>query len=103
MAGNGTAIATVNLDGVGNAQTIVVKLLGVSDGTATADVEVEMGLLLGDTNGNGLVTASDIAATKTQAGLAAGASNFRADANVSGTINASDIGLVKSESGSVLP
>ena len=44
---------TVNLTGVSNAQTIVITLFGVSDGTNMANVTIPMGVLLGDTTGNG--------------------------------------------------
>lgn len=102
-SGNGTTTLTVNLTGVSDAQTVAVKLLGVSDGTATADVDVEMGMVLGDTTGNGSVTASDISETKAQSGQAVNAQNFRTDVNANGAINAGDIGLVKSKSGTGLP
>ncbi len=94
---------TVNLTGVSNAQIIVVTLFGVSDGTNTGNVTIPMGLLLGDTNENGSVSASDIGQTKAQSGQAVTAANFRTDVNISGSISAADIGLVKSKSGTSLP
>ncbi|MEP6821844.1 MAG: choice-of-anchor Q domain-containing protein [Chthoniobacterales bacterium] len=102
-SGNGTTAITVNLTGVSNAQRITVTLLGVSDGTNAGDVSVPMGVLLGDTNGNGTVSASDIGQTKSFSGQPLDATNFRADVNLSGSINASDIGLVKAMAGTVLP
>jgi hypothetical protein len=102
-SGNGTTTVTVNLTGVTNAQNITVTLLGVNNGTSTGDVGVQMGVLVGDTNGNRAVNASDISQTKANSGQAVGASNFRTDFNLSGSINASDIGLVKSMSGTALP
>ena len=62
-----------------------------------------MGVLVGDTNGDGSVNASDIGQTKAQSGNAVTGSNFREDVKVDGNINASDIGLVKSKSGTSLP
>jgi hypothetical protein len=94
---------TVNLTGVTNAQTLVLTLFGVNNGTTTSDVTVPMGVLLSDTNGNGSVSASDIAQTKAQSGQAAIATNFRTDVNVSGSISAADISLVKSKAGTSLP
>ena len=94
---------TVNLKNVSNAQTITVSLLGVSDGTLTDNVSLRMGVLLGDTNGNGAVNSSDISQTKSQSGQTVSASNFRQDVTVSGSINSSDISLVKSRSGTALP
>jgi hypothetical protein len=84
-------------------QRVTVTLLGVSDGANTNDVAVRMGLLPGDTNGNGTVNATDIAQTKAASGQTVSATNFRQDVNVSGSINASDIGLVKANSGTSLP
>ena len=93
---------TVNLSGVTNEQTIVVKLLGVNDGTNVSDVEANMALLLADTNSNGKVNSSDISQTQSQSGQLITSSNFREDVTVNGTINSSDIALVQSKSGSGL-
>jgi hypothetical protein len=96
---------TVKLSGVANAQEITVALNGVTDAigqTAPAST-VKMRLLLGDVNGSGTVTASDIALAKSQSGSPLGEANFRADVNVSGTLTASDISLVKAASGTSVP
>ena len=94
---------TVNLSGVSNAQVISLKLTGVNDGVNMGDVIVRMGVLSGDTTGDGHVNASDVAQTKTQSGQGVSAVNFRQDVNSNGAINASDVTLVKSKSGSALP
>ena len=96
-------VATVNLTGVTNAQTITVTLAGVSDGTNTSDVEAAMSVLIGDTTANGIVNSSDIAQTQSQAGQSVTAANAREDVNVNGAINSSDIALVQSNSGTALP
>ena len=103
--GANTRQYVVNLTGVSNAQTITVNLTNVTDslGNSSSAVPATMGLLLGDTNGNGSVSASDIGQTKAQSGQAVTGANFRTDVNVSGTISAADIGLVKSKSGTSLP
>jgi hypothetical protein len=62
-----------------------------------------MGMLVGDTNGNGSVTASDIGQNKAQSGQPVNSANFRNDVNANGQITASDIAFVKSQSGSQLP
>ena len=90
---------TLNLTNVTDAQVLTVTLSGVNNGTSTANVTVPMILLLGDTNGNGLVNASDIGQTKAQSGQPVAGPNFRTDVSVNGTINASDVGLVRSRSG----
>ncbi len=97
------AQVTVNLTGVANAQTITITLNNVSDGTNTGNVSVPMGVLLGDTTGNGTVNASDVSLTKLKSGQPVDASNFREDVTVSNSINSSDVSLVKSKSGTALP
>jgi hypothetical protein len=91
---------TIELTGVADAQRITVTLFGVNN---ASDVAIPMGVLLGDTNGNGSVSASDIAQTKANSGQPLTQVNFKTDVTVSGDINASDIALVKSKSGSALP
>jgi hypothetical protein len=86
-----------------NAQYITVTLNNVSDGTNTISAPVTFGLLIGDTNGNGTVNASDVAMTKAQSGAAACPPNFRTDVNGDGNINASDVALVKFNVGNSLP
>lgn len=98
----GTSV-TVNLTAVANAQTVGISLPQVNNGSTANDVFIPMGVLLGDANGNGTVSSSDIAQVKSQSGLAVSAANFRTDVNVSGTISASDIAQVKAQSGSTLP
>ena len=97
------SVATVDLTAVANAQTLQVTLLEASNGSTTADIVIPLGVLAGDTNGSGSVTASDIGQTKSQSGQAASGANFRTDVNASGVVTASDIALVKSNSGASLP
>jgi hypothetical protein len=94
---------TVNLANVTDAQTGTVTLSNVDNGVTTGDVTVPISFLLGDTNGNRSVNASDIGQTKSQAGQPVGGSNFRTDVTVDGSVTASDVGLVKSRTGSALP
>ncbi len=100
VAGN---VVMVNLTGVSDAQRMEVTLSNVSDGVNLGSIHIPMGLLNGDTNGNGSVNAGDAAQTKGQSGIPVGAGNFRNDVNSNGSINAGDVGLVKSKAGNVLP
>ena len=102
-SGSGTASITVNLTGVTSGQRLTVLVAGVNEGGNIFDVSVPMGVLIGDTNGNGTVSGSDVAQTKAQSGNAASAGNFRTDVNANGAINGSDVSIVKSRSGNVLP
>ncbi len=92
---------TVNLTGVDNAQKITVTLSNVTDsfGQVLADTVVSVNMLIGDTNGNRTVNASDVAQTKGQIGAPVTNANFREDVTLNGTINGSDVGLVKSHLG----
>ena len=101
--GNGTTVVTIDLAGVANAQRITVTLFDVDNGKYTADVDLQMAVLTGDTNGDGLVDSSDIAQTKSQLGSAVTVSNFREDVTTNGFLNSGDIALVKSKSGTALP
>ncbi len=103
MSGNGTSVFTINLTGISNAQTITLTLADVSNGTSMANLSVQMGVLLGDTTGNGGVNASDVAQTKAQSGQLVSGTNFRTDVNASGFVNATDISVVKSQTGIALP
>jgi hypothetical protein len=102
-SGGGTTTVTVNLTGVSNAQRITVTLLGVNDGTSTGDVGAPMGLLVGDTNGDGFVNAGDALQTRNRSGQVTDAINFRSDVNVDGFINIGDTFVVRSRSGTFLP
>ena len=98
------AVVTVNLAAVANIQTAMITLTNVNDGVTAGDVVIPFRVLVGDTTGNGSVTASDIGQVKGQSGQAVTSGNFRLDVTSNGgSINASDIGLVKSLSGTQLP
>ncbi len=97
---------TVNLTGVANAQTLTVSLSNVTDtfGQVLLSTSVSMSVLLGDSNGNNSVTASDIAQTKASVGAALSSANFRSDFNLSGAINATDVAIAKAAaSGAAAP
>jgi concanavalin A-like lectin/glucanase superfamily protein len=97
------ATVTVNLMNITNAHTVVMKLGGVSDGILSGDVPVAMSVLIGDTSGNGAVSATDVTQTKLQSGQGVTASNFREDVIVGGTINGTDVSAVKLRTGTAVP
>jgi autotransporter-associated beta strand protein len=100
--GSGTNTISIDLAGVGNAQTITVALGDVNDGSGPTNLIIPMSVLVADVNGNGTVNASDVAQVKAQLGPV-GSSNFRADVNANGAITASDVVLAKVQSGTHLP
>ena len=97
---------TVPLTTIDNAQNINVRINGVnsaaSDAPAT-DFDIPMGVLIGDTNGNRVVNAADVAQTKSRLGQTVDATNFRSDVNANGAINAADTALIKGHSGTSIP
>lgn len=96
---------TVNLTGVADAQKTTVTLQGVTDtlSQTLANTAVSVNFLIGDTNANKAVNASDIAQTKGQLGAAVSAANFREDVNADGGFSSSDVALVKSHLGASVP
>jgi subtilisin-like proprotein convertase family protein len=100
VAGN---VVTINLTGVTNAQTIIVKLSNVSDGTNVGDLFIPMGVLQGDTSGNGSVTSTDVTQVRSQSGQSVNSGNFREDVIVTGGISGTDVSAVKLKSGTALP
>ena len=93
-------VVTIPLTNVANAQTINVTLNNVNGST---NLTIPMRVLVGDTNGNGTVNATDVSLIKARSGQAVDATTLRADVTADGNINATDISLVKSLSGTSLP
>lgn len=95
---------TVDLTQVANGRTIVVTFGGVRllAGSTTYTVSIPMGVLVGDTTGNGVVDSSDVIQTRSNSGSLVTQSNFRNDVNLDGIVDSSDVGIVQSNSGTVL-
>ncbi len=92
------SVVTVDLAGVANIQVITVNL-NVTDGTNTGVASIPMGVLIGDTGGNGSVNSTDVGEAKANSGQITNAMNFRTDVTTNGVINSSDVGIIKSKSG----
>jgi hypothetical protein len=106
MSGN---TCTVNLTNVSNAQYIQVTLTGVTDvlGNTGNVLSPELGILIGDVNGNGVLTNADVSLVKAQvaSGGSVGSGNFRNDVNANGVITNADVSVTKAEvaAGAQLP
>jgi hypothetical protein len=106
MSGN---TCTVNLTGVSNAQYMQVTLTGVADivGNTGNVLSPELGILIGDVNGNGVLTNADVSLVKAQvaAGGSVTTSNFRDDVNANGVITNADVSVTKAQvaAGTQLP
>jgi len=98
-------IVTVPLTNIADAQVINVQINGVNGAgdEPAVNVNIPVGILIGDVNGNRAVNASDVALTKSQVGQNVGAGNFREDVNANGTISSTDVAIVKSDVGTSLP
>jgi putative isomerase len=101
------ATMTIPLTNVANAQEIQVNLTGLqaSDGSTLASAVVTLGELIGDINGDGVVSAADLIALKGAFGTSGGQSGFnpRADLNVDGVASAADLIMLKNNFGISLP
>ena len=62
-----------------------------------------MSILIGDTNGNGTVNASDLSQTKSRVGRSVDGTNFRSDVNANGYIDVVNVSIAKSSVGTGLP
>jgi hypothetical protein len=93
-------IATIPLTNVTSAQTINLTLFDVNEVT---NIVIPMNVLIGDVNGNGAVSASDVSLTKSRIGQSVDGTNFRADVSAGGAINSADVAIVKSNIGTGLP
>jgi hypothetical protein len=94
---------TVNLTGVSDAQTLTVRINGVSNGSQPADVDIRMSILIADANGDRVVNTADALQTRSRSGQATDASNFRSDINVDGFVNSGDVLVVRGRSGNSVP
>ncbi len=96
----------VNLQGVASQQNITISLSSVVDTAGhviAASVPVTMGVLPGDTNGDGFVNAGDSLQTRNRSGQASTNANFRSDVNIDGFINSGDTTVVRNRSGNFVP
>ena len=100
------ATLTINLTKVScNASHITVTANDVKDsaGINLDGACLEVGLLLGDVNGDGLVDSADIAVVDSQIGQTTNEENFRSDVNNNGVIDNADVQIVTRQQGTYLP
>ena len=99
---SGTTV-TITVSSVANAQKLGISLNGVNDGTTMGSLNIPMGVLLGDANGDRNVNSADATITRNHSGQPTDASNFRTDYNVDGNINSADATAVRARSGNFIP
>lgn len=95
---------TINLTNVADVQTIAVDLTNISDSGSgfLPATTLRMGLLVGDTTGDGFVNVADAIQTRSRSGQSTGPTNFRSDVNLDGTVSVSDTIIVRSRAGGSL-
>jgi dockerin type I repeat protein len=90
-----------------NADTVTVavtdQLRTTSGATVVGDRDIVLGVLAGDVNSSGAVSAADILAVRGAVGQALSGATAGADANASGTVTGGDLLWVRSRLGSQLP
>jgi Dockerin type I domain len=107
--GGGTMQCGVNLTGIPNAQYITVTLTGVADTACNVGTVIgpQMGVLLGDVNGDGQVDSADLLKVKQQTLQPVndnpGTSNFREDVNTDSNIDSGDLLVTKRQTLTGLP
>jgi hypothetical protein len=95
---------TINLTQLRNGYGVTVTLSGVrtiSDPTLR-NFSIPMGVLVGDTTGDGVVDSSDASQAQAQIGHTVTTSNFRNDMNLSGGVSSTDVTMIQSNAGMVL-
>ena len=96
-------VVTVDLAAVADAQVLAVALNNTSVGGNLGSINIPVGILLGDTNGDRFVNAGDALQTRNRAGQATDGTNFRSDINEDGFINSGDTTTVRSRAGTAIP
>lgn len=97
------AVVTIDLAAVANAQILAVTLVNVRDGNTGGNIVIPMGVLLGDTTGDGFVNSGDVIQVRSRSGQAPGPATFRSDFNLDGSVNSGDSITARSRSGTSLP
>ncbi len=94
----------VPLSGVADQQRLTVTANGVSGpGTGSTTMGTQIGFLIGDVNGDGVVNVGDTIVVRGNAGATLNNTNFLNDVNIDGAINVGDTGIVRTNSGNALP
>ncbi len=95
----------IPLTGVTDVQTVTVTAQNVTSpggGSALGSASVQIGFLVGDVNGDGVVQAGDTINARSNSGQAVSGTNFRADVNADGFVNVADTSIVRGNAGNGL-
>ncbi len=95
---------TINLSGAMDGQTLVVGINNVQDAAtgAVGSYSLDVGVLYGDVDGDGVVNSNDINIIRADSGQNVNSTDFQADLDCDGVINSNDINIARSLSGDTL-
>ena len=95
----------ITLSGVTDQQIVTVTAMNVSGPNTDTlpSASVDIGFLIADVNGDGVVNVADTIVVRNHAGESLTNSNFEYDLNVDGAINVGDTVVVRVHSGDFLP
>jgi hypothetical protein len=92
----GGNLVIIPLTGVADAQMLRIRLNDVDGST---DLTIPMGVLLGDTSGDGFVNSGDSWQSRSRSRQQLDATNCRYDVNLDGSLNSGDATIVRSRAG----
>ena len=95
----------IDLTGVTDMQYVTFALSNLSDadGGTGGSASVRVGFLVGDVNGNRVVTVSDVGLVNQQVAQIVSGANFLKDVNATGTLTVSDKGITNTKVTHALP
>ena len=102
ISGNTMAIPLSNVAD-GQVVTLALSNVTTTSGQAVADATLQIGFLVGDSNGDRVVNSGDATQTRSRSGGEANSQTFRSDVNADGVINSGDTTIARGRSGQFLP
>jgi hypothetical protein len=97
-------VVTVDLHNIANARRLTVNLLKVSDGSATDNVSIPMGVLFADVNASKRTDSGDVTAVRNRTvTIPTDDATARFDVNVSSRIDAGDVTATRNATVTILP
>jgi hypothetical protein len=103
FSGNNSNTVTINLGNVSNGQRTTITLLAANNGTNTNDVAIQMGVLVGDVDANGVVDGNDVSGVQSHTRQTANNTNFQYDVDANGVIDGNDVSITQSHTRTGLP
>ena len=96
-------VLTVDLHSVLNPSRLTISLNGVSDGVDSVNINIPMGILLGDVDASTRVDGNDVSAVQSHTRQPTDATNFRDDVDATGRIDGNDVSMTQAHTRTALP